>query len=72
MRKLGVAIVLGLCGGAALAAEDWPEISGKGRQGVWTETGIVERFPADGLKVLWRTPVKAGYAGPLSPTDACS
>ena len=64
MRKLGVAIVLGLCGGAAIAAEDWPEIRGKGRQGVWTETGIVERFPADGLKVLWRTPVKAGYAGP--------
>ena len=64
MRKLGVAIVLAICGGAALAAEDWPEIRGKGRLGVWTETGIVERFPADGLKVLWRTPVKAGLRGP--------
>jgi outer membrane protein assembly factor BamB len=45
-------------------AEDWPEIRGKGRLGVWNETGIVERFPADGLKVLWRTPVAQGYAGP--------
>ena len=49
---------------AALAAEDWPEIGGKGRLGVWNETGIVEKFPADGLKVRWRTPVRAGYAGP--------
>jgi outer membrane protein assembly factor BamB len=64
MRKLGVAVVLAICGGVVLAAEDWPEIRGKGRQGVWNETGIVEKFPAEGLKVLWRTPIKAGYAGP--------
>ncbi len=64
MRKLGMAVVLAISAGAALAAEDWPEIRGKGRLGVWTETGIVERFPADGLKILWRTPVKAGFAGP--------
>jgi len=48
----------------AIYAEDWPEIRGKGRTGVWNEAGIVESFPADGLKVLWRTPVKAGFAGP--------
>ena len=64
MRKLGAAVVLAICVGAVLAAEDWPEIRGKGRLGVWNETGIVERFPADGLKVLWRTPIKAGFAGP--------
>jgi len=48
----------------AIRAEDWPEIRGKGRTGVWNETGIIQSFPADGLKVLWRTPVKAGFAGP--------
>ena len=64
MRKLGAAVVLAICVGAVLAAEDWPEIRGKGRLGVWNETGIVEKFPADGLKVLWRTPIKAGFAGP--------
>jgi outer membrane protein assembly factor BamB len=47
-----------------LLAEDWPEVGGKGRLGVWTETGIVDTFPADGLKVLWRAPVHAGYSGP--------
>ena len=45
-------------------ADDWPEFRGKGRLGVWHETGLLEKFPAAGLKVLWRTPIKAGYAGP--------
>lgn len=64
MRKLIVAMVVALFAGAVLAAEDWPEIRGKGRLGDWTETGIVEKFPADGLKILWRTPIKAGFSGP--------
>jgi outer membrane protein assembly factor BamB len=45
-------------------AEDWPEWRGRGRLGVWTETGILETFPADGLEYTWRTPIRAGYAGP--------
>jgi outer membrane protein assembly factor BamB len=47
-----------------LRAEDWPEIRGKGRLGVWSETGIVDTFPAGGLKVLWRTPIRSGFSGP--------
>ncbi len=58
----GVAIVVGSAGIAT--AEDWPEFRGAGRRGVWLESGIVETFPAEGLKALWRTPVKRGYAGP--------
>ena len=45
-------------------ADDWPEFRGEGRRGVWRETGILERFPEEGLKVRWRTSIKAGYAGP--------
>lgn len=45
-------------------AEDWPEWRGKGRAGVWDETGIVDRFPAQGLRATWRVPVRAGFAGP--------
>jgi len=48
----------------AAHAEDWPEFRGKGRVGVWTEAGILDTFPKEGLKVLWRTPVRGGYAGP--------
>jgi len=48
----------------ALPAADWPEWRGEGRQGVWTEDGILEDFPDDGLKVLWEAPIDRGYAGP--------
>src|SRR5437867_2432396 len=50
--------------GAASGVSDWPEWRGRGRLGVWNESGIVERFPERGLDVLWRTPVRGGYAGP--------
>jgi outer membrane protein assembly factor BamB len=53
-----------IVGAAAIRAEDWPEIRGKGRLGVWNETGIIEKIPDGGLNVLWRTPVHAGYTGP--------
>ena len=48
----------------AVSAADWPEWRGRGRQGMWLEEGIIERIPADGLKVQWRVPVRAGYSGP--------
>ena len=43
---------------------DWPEWRGRGRLGVWQETGALAHFPADGLDVVWRGRVGAGYAGP--------
>ena len=49
---------------AAIHAEDWPEYRGKGRQGVWNETGIIDKLPEGGPVVVWRTPVKAGFSGP--------
>ena len=49
---------------AAVDAEDWPQWRGVDRAAVWRETGIVERFAADGLIVKWRTPVRGGFAGP--------
>jgi len=45
-------------------AEDWPEWRGNGRAGVWNESGILDRFPESGLAVAWRTPLRAGFAGP--------
>jgi outer membrane protein assembly factor BamB len=49
---------------AAAAADDWPQWLGPGRAGVWRETGIIEKFPAGGPKILWRTPINGGYSGP--------
>ena len=47
-----------------LRADDWPQWRGVDRDGVWTETGIVERFPGAGLHVTWRVPIRGGFAGP--------
>jgi outer membrane protein assembly factor BamB len=49
---------------SGLVAEDWPEFRGKGRAGVWNETGIVSNFSAPELKRLWQAPLRAGFAGP--------
>ncbi len=56
------AALLLICG--ALHADDWPQWLGPQRDGVWRETGIVEKFPAGGPPVRWRVPMDAGYAGP--------
>ena len=45
-------------------AEDWPEWRGKGRAGIWTESGILDKFPEKGLTPVWRTPLRGGFAGP--------
>jgi outer membrane protein assembly factor BamB len=37
---------------------------GPHRNNVWTETDVLARFPEDGPKVLWRTPIAGGYSGP--------
>jgi outer membrane protein assembly factor BamB len=55
---------LAVLAGARPLADDWPEWRGKGRLGVWNETGLIDRLPPGGLPVSWRTPVLAGYAGP--------
>ena len=57
-------LVIGMFQISPAIADDWPQWLGPNRDSVWKETGIVERFPAEGLKVRWRAPVALGYAGP--------
>src|SRR3954454_6748487 len=49
---------------SAARGDDWPQWMGPKRDAVWRETGILEKFPEGGPKVLWRTPIKGGFAGP--------
>src|SRR3989441_12637030 len=49
---------------AGAKADDWPQWLGPQRDGVWREAGIIEKFPADGPRVRWRTPIGSGYTGP--------
>ena len=47
---LGVAalILAGHFAATALRADDWPQWLGPQRDGVWRESGIVEKFPEGG------------------------
>ena len=60
---LSACLLLGWVAGD-LRAEDWPQWRGVDRAAVWNDTGVVARFPDDGLTVTWRAPVRAGFAGP--------
>ena len=52
-------------------ADNWPQWMGPKRDNVWREDGLVEKFPEGGPKVVWRTPVAGGYAGPaVAPTTS--
>ena len=46
-------------------AIDWPQWRGPNRAAAWTESGIVEKLPNTGLKVLWQAPVAMGYSSPV-------
>src|SRR5262245_61277742 len=63
IRSLAALFTLALLGSCARGA-DWPQWMGKNRDAVWSETGILSKFPASGPKVLWRVPVGGGYSGP--------
>ena len=45
-------------------ADEWPQWMGPRRDNVWREDGLLDSFPAEGPKVLWRTALAGGYAGP--------
>jgi outer membrane protein assembly factor BamB len=50
---------------AAAHAGDWPQFRGPDRDAVWNETGIMQTFPAEGLKIAWRVPVGNGLSSPV-------
>lgn len=66
MRNARLLLVpaLFLLAGLPAAADDWPGWLGPQRDAVWRETGILEKFPSGGPKVLWRKSIGGGYAGP--------
>jgi outer membrane protein assembly factor BamB len=57
-----IAIMILTC--TPVQADDWPQWMGPKRDNIWREEGILEKFPEGGPKVLWRTPLAGGYAGP--------
>ena len=53
-----------LAAGQISGADDWPQWRGPNRDGVWTETGIIDKFDAPEIKLKWKVPIAGGYTGP--------
>jgi outer membrane protein assembly factor BamB len=49
---------------ALTSSQDWPQILGPGRNGIYTGPPIAPSFPRSGPPLLWRRDVGAGFAGP--------
>ncbi len=67
-RTAGLILAIQLSGLQLLAA-DWPQWRGPNRDGVWSETGILSKFPAPKLTPRWTAPVGPGYTGPTVAGD---
>lgn len=52
-----------------VAADDWPNWFGPYNDDTWRESGLLEKFPEGGPKVVWRKPIAPGYAGPSVVDD---
>lgn len=56
------ALVVALSGTSTIAA-DWPWIYGPNRNSTSDQKGLLRTWPAAGPKLLWSTPVGAGFGG---------
>lgn len=57
-------VCFALCLCVIAAADDWPQWRGLNRDGVWKETGLLDKFDGPEVKVRWRVPIGTGYCGP--------
>jgi outer membrane protein assembly factor BamB len=64
LRPFALLLFLSAISAGRVRADDWPEWLGAQRDGVWRETGLLDKFLPGGPKVLWRVPLGAGYSGP--------
>jgi outer membrane protein assembly factor BamB len=63
-RPLFLAVIVAAALVAAASADDWPQWRGPRRDGVWRESGIVQKFDSSQLTPKWRVEIGSGYCGP--------
>jgi outer membrane protein assembly factor BamB len=56
-------------GAAEIHAADWPQFRGPDRDGISTETGLVDGWGENGPRELWRSPIGAGYSAIIAVGD---
>ena len=66
---LPAAVIVTLIASRSALALDWPQWMGPDRDGVWRESGLIDKFPKEGPKIRWRVPIGNGYGGPAVVGD---
>jgi outer membrane protein assembly factor BamB len=54
---------------SASRGEDWPQWRGPRGDGTWRGPKLPDKWPAGGLRSLWRQPIAGGYAGVAVAAD---
>ncbi len=65
MKKFLPLVALCLIAGLA-AADEWPKWRGPNGDGISHETGLLDKWPADGPKKLWSVDVGYGFSSPIA------
>ena len=58
------AVFCTLIGFLQARADDWPQWRGPERDGVWRESGLIDKFAGPEVPIVWRAPIASGYSGP--------
>ena len=52
-------------GAARLPADDWPQMLGPTRNGIYTGAPLAETWPSSGPPIVWKRDVGQGFSGPV-------
>jgi outer membrane protein assembly factor BamB len=64
VKLRGMLIPALICSPVLLIAQDWPQLLGPDRNGIYTGPPIVASFPRSGPPQIWARDIGAGFAGP--------
>ena len=59
-HPLLLALLFSLFFGNLVTADDWPQWRGPGRDGVWRESGVIEKFDRPQIPLRWRAEIAGG------------
>ena len=62
--KNSIILILFLLVSFVVNSQDWPDWRGVNRDGVWKESGIIEKFSSDTIPHKWSVEIGPGYSGP--------
>ena len=60
IRNAAAAAILLTVLASSLHADDWPQWRGPNRDGVWRESGLIDRFDGPEIRARWRVPIGGG------------